>query len=437
MGQLDASIVTLALPPIQRTFHAGLGAIEWVSLAYLVTLVVLVVPAGRLADMFGRKLLYVYGFAIFTLGSVLCGLAPTLWLLVAFRVLQAAGAALLQSNSVALIATAIPQEKLGRAIGIQGAAQAVGLSVGPLVGGALVAAGGWRWVFLVNAPVGVVGIATGLVFLPRTRFFSPRARFDRFGLTLFAIAVGSCLFTLSYLGQPQVSGLVLGVLAVVTACGAIGFITQERRATHPLLDAGLFGYREFTGGLVAGLLCYLVLFGVLFATPFALAGRGLGAATVGLLLSALPIAIAITAPFGGRVADRLGPKVPAAGGMLLVAGGLAAIAVIEPGSPGLAALLALVGVGMGAFIPANNSTIMASAPAEKAGAASGVLNMTRGVGTALGVALTGIVLAVENGVALLIHYRQALWLLAVCAGAASIIAWTAMPRSHVGRRLDP
>ena len=437
MGQLDASIVTLALPPIQRTFHAGLGAIEWVSLAYLLTLVVLVVPAGRLADMFGRKLLYVYGFAIFTLGSVLCGLAPTLWLLVAFRVLQAVGAALLQSNSVALIATAIPPEKLGRAIGIQGAAQAVGLSVGPVVGGALVAAGGWRWVFLVNAPVGVVGIATGLVLLPRTRFFSPRVRFDRFGLAIFAIAVGSCLFTLSYMGQPQTNGLMLGVLAGVTVCGAIGFIVQERRATHPLIDAALFGRREFTGGLVAGLLCYLVLFGVLFATPFALAGRGLGAVTVGLVLSALPIAIAITAPFGGRIADRLGPKVPAAGGMLLVAGGLAAIAAIEPASAGVAALLALVGVGMGAFIPANNSTIMASAPAEEAGAASGVLNMTRGVGTALGVALTGIVLAVENGVAVLVHYRNALCLLAVCAVAASMIAWTAMPRSHVERGSDP
>jgi len=144
MGQLDASIVTLALPTLREEFHATLGAIEWVTLAYLVVLVGAVTVVGRLADITGRKLLYIYGFGVFTIGSILCGVAPTLLFLDAARVLQAIGAALLQANSVALITHGVPRAKLGHAIGIQGGAQAVGLALGPAVGGGLIGLGGWR-----------------------------------------------------------------------------------------------------------------------------------------------------------------------------------------------------------------------------------------------------------------------------------------------------
>jgi MFS family permease len=226
MGQLDASIVTLALPPIQRHFHATLAGVEWVSLAYLLALVVLVVPVGRVADMLGRKLLYVYGFVVFTAGSVACGLAPSVGALVGFRVVQAFGAALLQANSVALIATAVPRERLGRAIGIQGAAQAVGLAAGPAVGGVLVSAAGWRWVFLVNAPVGVLGVVAGLVLLPRTRTFSPRVPFDWLGLVAFSAAVGAGLFALSYLREEQRSAPALAAVVAVAAVAAVAFLVR-------------------------------------------------------------------------------------------------------------------------------------------------------------------------------------------------------------------
>jgi EmrB/QacA subfamily drug resistance transporter len=422
MGQLDASIVTLALPAIQRDFHAALGGVEWVSLSYLLALVVLVVPVGRVADMLGRKLLYVYGFAVFTAGSVACGVAPTLSLLIAFRVVQALGAALLQANSVALIATAVPAERLGRAIGLQGAAQAIGLAVGPAVGGALVSAGGWRWVFLVNAPIGVVGVVSGLTLLPRTRSFRPRTPFDWAGLSLFAVAVGATLFVLSYLRQEQRHPSVTIGLAVVAVLAAVAVVVRERRARHPMLAPSLFADPRFATGLLAGLLSYLVMFGALFATPFLLSARGTSFATAGLVLTALPAGIALAAPVGGRVADRRGARLPTALGMAVTAAALVGLAVALPHAVVLALLLAAVGLGLGAFTPANNAAIMSAAPAADAGVAGGLLNMTRGVGTSLGVAVTGLFLDTAGGVTRPTGYRQAMSVLIGCAVVAAVVA---------------
>src|SRR5882757_9112238 len=201
IGQLDASIVTVALPTIRDDLHVSLGAVEWVSLAYLLVLMGTVSAVGRLADMFGRKLLYVYGFAVFTLASLGCGLAPTLAVLVGLRVVQGVGAAMLQANSVALIRTTVRGERLRLAIGLQGAAQAIGLALGPAVGGLLVGAGGWRWIFYVNVPVGVIGL--GLLLLPRARARAPLARFDWPGLATLLPASGTLLLALSLLGRAR------------------------------------------------------------------------------------------------------------------------------------------------------------------------------------------------------------------------------------------
>src|SRR5712692_5472744 len=168
LGQLDASIATLVLPTLEEAFHADLASVEWVAIAYLLTLAALVVTFGRLADMTGRKLLYNAGFIVFILGSALCGLAPDLGLLIAFRVLQGVGAAMLQANSVAIIAAVVPRWERGRAIGVQGAAQAVGLSVGPSVGGLLIGTLGWQWVFFIAVPFGLLGTLLAWIILPQT-----------------------------------------------------------------------------------------------------------------------------------------------------------------------------------------------------------------------------------------------------------------------------
>lgn len=401
MGQLDASIVTLAFPTLKAEFHTTLAMVEWVGLAYLLALAGTVTAVGRLADMVGRKLLYTYGFGVFTLASAGCALAPSLSVLVLCRVVQGVGAAMLQANSVALITTAMPRGRLGRGIGAQGTAQALGLAVGPAVGGLLIALGGWRLLFLINVPVGLVGTAAGWLLLPRTRDLAPRTRFDWTGLALFIPAVSALLLALS-LGAGGQLGMPASLAVSAIAIGAaVGFLRHERHTPAPMLDLGLFTRRQFSAGVSAGLLGYLVLFGVLFVTPFFLEGVwGLHTGSAGLALAVLPAALGLAAPVAGVLTDRHGPRTPTILGMLVTAAGLLGLAVTasmhEP-IGAMAGALAVVGLGVGVFTPANNTAVMSSAPPRQSGVAGGVLNLTRGVGTALGVALTGLVFDLAAG----------------------------------------
>ena len=382
MGQLDASIVTVALPSLRADLHASLGAVEWVSLSYLLVLVGSLVAVGRIADVVGRKLLYTYGFALFTLASLGCGLSRGLATLIVMRVVQALGAALLQANSVALIRTTVKPEQLNRAIGLQGAAQALGLALGPAIGGLLIAAGGWRWVFWVNLPAGLLGILLGVLLLPRTRSRSPRNQFDWTGLAILLPATGLVLFGLSNLDQhvTVAAGLIAaGLLALV------GFVRVERRSAAPLLEPALFRSATMRAGLGSGLLGYLVLFAVLLVTPLLLTEQQhRSAATAGLLITVLPAALAVASPIAGRLADRFGHRPVTVTGLLLAAAGLVG------GAGGqVLVLLLLVGAGLGLFIPANNAAVAGSGRPDQAGQVSGVLNTTRGLGTALGVAVAG------------------------------------------------
>ena len=398
MGQLDASIVTVALPTLQRTFDASVGAVTWVGLSYLLVLVATVTAVGRFSDMWGHKLLYVYGFLIFTLASALCGLAPTLGALCGFRALQAVGAAMLQANSLAIIVLVVPGRALGKAIGLQGAAQALGLALGPSVGGLLLAAGGWRLIFFVNIPFGVLGALAAVLLVPRSRHLLARVRFDWSGLALFFPAVVALLSAISF-GAEAGWGSVL-IVGLFVGAGVLGvaFVRHERRDKDPMLDLGLFRNAHFSTGIVAGIGSYLVMFGVLLLVPFYLErAQGLGTARSGLELMAMPLAFGVVAPFAGRFADRLGARPLTVGGMALVAGGLAILGAVRPSTEGFLVLLAAVGVGMGLFTSPNNASIMGAAPAQQSGMASGVLNMTRGFGTALGLALTGTVFVVAGG----------------------------------------
>jgi EmrB/QacA subfamily drug resistance transporter len=392
MGQLDASIVALAFPTLQHDFHASLGAVTWVGLSYLLVLVATVAAMGRLADMVGRKLLYTYGFAVFIVGSTLCGLAPELPALVGFRALQAVGAAMLQANSVAIIYLAVPRRSLGRAIGIQGAAQAVGLALGPAVGGVLLAAGGWRLLFLINVPFGLLGMVAGLLLIPRSRDLAGRTRFDWLGVLLFVPAVVALMGAVS-LGNDVgwTSAALVGAMAAGSLLAAL-FVLRERSAPAPMLDTRLFRSVSFSAGVASGLLSYLVMFGILLVIPFFLErALSLGSGRTGLELAVMPVFLGLVAPFAGRLADRVGARPLTVSGMLLVAVTLAVLALSHPGQGTLVVGLAFVGVGLGLFTPSNNAAIMSSARQQESGVASGVLNMTRGIGTALGLALTGLV----------------------------------------------
>ena len=386
MGQLDASIVTLALPHIERDLHSTVGAVEWVALSYLLVLIATVTVVGRMADAVGRKLLYVYGFGVFTAGSALCALAPSIVLLVGARVLQAIGAAMLQANSVALITEATPRQALGRAIGVQGTAQAMGLALGPAIGGALMALGGWRLIFLVNLPAGAIGLALGWFLLPRSRSRRPVQAHDRLGAALLAVAAAGPLVYLSLAGRAGYANPLLILAVGGGSITAVAFVRRERRAPAPLIDLEILRLPAISRGLISGLVSYLVLFGTLFVVPYYLTTRGVHTAVVGLQLSALPAAIAVTAPLAGRLVNRVGDRVLTGTSLIVTAGGLIVIALWRD-TAGLITGLAVAGIGLGAFIPANNAAIMSHAPGGHAGVVSGVLNMTRGIGTALGVAL--------------------------------------------------
>jgi EmrB/QacA subfamily drug resistance transporter len=386
MGQLDASIVTLALPRLAQDLHASMGAVEWVALAYLLMLVATVAIVGRIADAVGRKLLCVYGFGVFTVGSALSGVAPTLPVLIAARVLQAAGAAMLQANSVALITEALPRPLLGRGIGVQGTAQALGLALGPAVGGLLIALGGWRLIFLVNLPAGAIGIALGWFLLPRSRTRRAIDGRDRLGAGLLALAAAGPLLYLSLAGHVGYASPVLLVALAAGVLATIGFVARERRADAPVIDPSILRRPAISIGLGSGLVSYLVLFGTLFVVPYFLAARHVGPALIGLEVTVLPVAIGVAAPIAGRLLGRIEARRLTSAGLIITAAGLLEIA-LDPGATGLVAGLALAGLGLGTFIPANNATIMAAAPPGHTGVVSGVLNMTRGIGTALGVAL--------------------------------------------------
>jgi MFS family permease len=412
MGQLDASIVTVAFPALQRQFGAGLAAVQWVSLGYLLALTALLVPAGRWSDRAGRKLMYLYGFVIFACASAGCGLAPSLAVLIGLRVVQAAGAALLQANSVALVITSVPARTRRAALGVQAAAQALGLASGPVTGGLLVASGGWRLVFFLNVPVGLLAVVAGVCLLPRTRWPAGRPPADKHdgrrpaarrgadpgGTILLGVATVAGMLAvsaLSGLGAPawQVAGLaVLAVLATVT------LLRHERGAQAPVLDLRAMAAAG-TGPALLGALCaYLVLFGPLVLFPQVISARGGSAAAAGLLLTALPAGFGLAAV----TADRLLPggwpnRRRCLLGGAIAAGSAAALAVPAPHAVSVV-LLGLLGAGLGIYTPANNAEIMGAVPARDAATAGGMVNMTRGIGTALGV--TVVTLGLHAGVLL-------------------------------------
>jgi len=409
MGQLDASIVTVAFPALQRQFGTGLAATQWVSLAYLLVLTALLVPAGRWSDRAGRKLLYLYGFVVFSAASAACGLAPSLGVLIALRLVQGAGAALLQANSVALVVTSVPARTRRAALGVQAAAQAVGLACGPVVGGVLVGTVGWRWVFLINVPVGLLAVLAGWYLLPRTRRagdaggVGPGAGRDGIGrhgadphgadlggMGLLAVSTSAGMLAISSL-----SGLGLPVWAVASCVAAAvtagaGLVRHSRRAAAPLLDLRALAAAG-TGPALGGALCaYLVLFGPLVLFPQVVSARGGSAASAGLLLTALPAGFGLAAVAADRLIPARWPnRRRCVLGGALAAGSAAALAVPAPDAVWVL-LLGLLGVGLGVYTPANNAEIMASVPAQDAAAAGGMVNMTRGIGTALGVAVVSL-----------------------------------------------
>ena len=429
MGQLDASIVSTALPVLRLNLHASIAAVEWVVLIYVLVLAGTVAAVGKLADRVGRKLLYTYGFATFVIGSAVCAVAPSLGVLVAARFVQAIGAVMLQANSYALIRDVLPASRLGTGLGIQGAAQAVGLTVGPVLGGALTALGGWRLIFVVNVPIGLVGLALGWFLLPRSTHRDADSRIDARGTVLLAAIPSAALAAFSLAAQPHAPGWVVPALVVLACLLAAAAYARQRRAPGAVIDAALVRVAAFIAGITSALLSYVVLFSCLVAVPFFLEHEvHLGPAAAGLELTALPLALAIVAPIGGVIRDRSGPRLPAGLGMAIAAVGMGILALAASHPALTVPALAVAGAGMGLFIPANNAATMSAAPAERGGAAGGLLNMARGLGTAIGVSVTSLAFAAGRG---LISVALLMIFVSIAAGIIGV-AWSV---PHIRRDL--
>ena len=431
MGQLDASIVTITFPAMERDFAVPVAAVQWVSLVYLLGLVALLAPAGRLGDAAGRKLVYTYGFAVFTLASAACGLAPTLGALVLLRLVQAVGAAMLQSNSVALVTTTAPKNKMRFALGVQAGAQALGLALGPTLGGLLTATVGWRAVYWVNVPVGVAAIVAGRYLLPRTRQFSRPERFDWPGTLLLVTWTSALLLVLSAASGLNLPAWVAALLAVLTLVGLAAFIRREMSTRHPLIPVWLLRSAPLARALAGAACGYLVLFGPLVLIPQVLGHNLGGAAQTGLVLSALPLGFGLAALSGDTLLPKAwGNRQRGFAGATLTCAVMCAAIFVPVGLVTTAPLLAVAGLGLGVFVPANNTVVMRGTEPSSASLLGGLVNMSRGIGTTLGISLMALALHLGTGHigprgyagAAHVSGRPAFIVLAAIAGVAALIA---------------
>lgn len=392
MTALDGSVVNTVVPVIQRVFGVEEAAIQWVVMIYLLVVSGLLLSFGRLGDLRGHRSIYLSGFGIFVLGSALCGLAPTLGVLVAARALQALGAAMLAANAPAILTRTFPATQRGQALGVTAMMTYLGLTVGPSLGGWLARAYGWRAVFYINLPVGAVALILGRLFIPPDGGAERPEPFDLTGALLFTVGLVALLLGLNRgsswgWGSPRVLGL-LGLAGVLLTA----FLVVERRVAQPMLDLSLFRRWLFSASAFSAVLNYICTYTVIFLLPFYLIrGRGLDSAQAGLVLTAQPLVMALVAPLSGTLSDRIGSRLPATLGMGVLAAGLFLLARLTPTTPlpGVMARLAVAGVGLGLFSSPNNSALMGAAPRHRQGIAAGILATARSVGMVLGVGLAG------------------------------------------------
>ncbi len=396
LGAIDGSIVNIALPTLVREFHTTFPTIQWVVLAFLLGMTTLMLSVGRLADMIGKKRIFTAGLALFTAASALCGLSPSVYALIAFRLLQSVGAAMVVALGIAIVTETWPPKERGMAIGVAGGTVSLGIVVGPTLGGLLIATLGWRAIFYVNVPLGAIAILMVLRYVPDLRPTRSGETFDYLG----AFVIGGGLLALSLaltVGQNLGFGdaRILTLLGIALVAG-IAFVRIEQRAEHPMLDFSLFHAPQFSLNLLTGLLTFMAIAGVIFLVPFYLdLVLQLPIAQIGLLMAIVPVVLAALGPVAGSLSDRFGTRPVSVIGLgLLIIGYLASSTVTANTTPfGFVLRMLPVGMGMGIFQSPNNSAIMGSAPRSRLGVASGTLSMTRTLGQMTGVAVLGAVFA--------------------------------------------
>jgi len=398
MSTLDSSIVNVALPTIMEDFNVALSTMEWVVMIYLLTVSSLLLNFGRLSDIRGRRWVYTRGLVFFSVASLLCGLAQNAFWLIAFRLLQGIGAAMIMACTPALIVDTFPASERGKALGMVGTVVASGLTAGPALGGVLLHLFPWPVIFYVNVPIGTVSaVVISRLLRGSHADLSSQGKFDWVGAPLLVISLVCLLVCISHgytWGYLSVRTVVLGMTGLVS----LGvFIYAEGRISDPLMDLGLFSIRLFTLPVVSAVCLFITLFAVVFLMPFYLVHPGgFSVDKVGLIMVTPFIFLFFLSPVSGWLYDFVGSRSLCTAGMIGMAAGLLALSGLSPSAsiPQILWRLALVGFGTAVFLPPNSSAAMTAVPVDRRGTAAATVAMARNLGMVIGVAQAG---AIFNG----------------------------------------
>jgi EmrB/QacA subfamily drug resistance transporter len=388
LAATNSGTLIIALPELERSLHTSLLALVWVILAYLIAATVLVLTAGRLSDLFGRKRAYVGGFAVFALASLGAGFSGSATVLILWRVLQGIASAFLFANAAALVTDAFPKRQLGLAMGANTMVAAIGLVLGPVLGGALVTIS-WHWVFWFNVPLALAGALWGALILRELAKPDDVRGYDVLGTAAFLLGLTGLVLGVSRGGLSGWNDaiVVAGLIAAATLLPA--WVLIERRSRAPMLDLGVFKNRLFAAAAAAAFINGLARFALMFLFVFYFQGaQGNSPITAGIKLTPLALGMLVASPLAGIYADRHGSRTLAASGMLVSAVGLAGMTTLGVHTPywqsGL--WLLIVGVGSGMFNSPNTAAMMGTVPAYRRGIAAGARTLLQNTGAVLSIA---------------------------------------------------
>lgn len=399
LSSLGTSIANVGLPTLAQVFNASFQHVQWIVLAYLLAITTLIVSVGRLGDITGRRRLLLGGIGLFTLASALCGLAPTLWMLIGARALQGIGAAIMMALTMAFVGETVTKAKIGSAMGLLGTMSAIGTAMGPSLGGLLIGGFGWQAIFLITVPLGLLTLVLAHRYLPadRQKPKTNRAGFDPLGTLLLALTLAAYALAMT-LGRGSFGPFNIALL-LAAGGGACLFVLTEARVTSPLIRLAIFRDPVLSGSLAMSLLVATVMMATLVVGPFYLAhGLGLDAVLVGLVLSVGPFVAALTGVPAGRIADRFGAPRMTLAGLIAMATGCLTLSVLPEtfGIGGYLLPMVVITLGYALFQTANNTAVMADVQPDQRGVISGMLNLSRNLGLITGASALGAVFALAS-----------------------------------------
>jgi EmrB/QacA subfamily drug resistance transporter len=399
LSALGTSIANVGLPTLAQAFEASFQQVQWVVLAYLLAITTLIVSVGRLGDLVGRRRLLLSGIGLFTLASALCGLAPTLGLLIGARAVQGLGAAIMMALTLAFVSETVPKEKTGSAMGLLGTMSAIGTAMGPSLGGLLIGGFGWRAMFLMMLPLGLVTLLLAYRHLPadQRKANTVRSGFDPLGSLLLALTLGAYALAMT-LGRGHFGPLNIALL--LAACVGVGlFIRVQARIAAPLIRLAMFRDPQLSASLAMSLLVTTVMMATLVVGPFYLSrALGLDAVGVGLVLSVGPLVAALSGVPAGRMADRFGARRMTLAGLIAIALGCFTLSMLPRtfGIGGYLAPMVIITLGYAVFQTANNTVVMNDVAPDRRGVVSALLNLSRNLGLITGASVLGAVFALAS-----------------------------------------